>query len=87
MFCIGTPLGRKHLSCESLNLVILILRRSSGQSFQPKDPKLPRLINLPSFDGKITALWFLGITLFFLIEFYLFIYVCLFVCLSVLIFW
>jgi hypothetical protein len=69
MFCVDTLLGRKHLSCESLNLVILILRRSSGQGFHLKVLRLLRPIKLRSFDGKITVLWFFGINLFFLIEF------------------
>lgn len=77
MLCVDTRLGRKHRSYESLNLVILILRRSSGQGFRVKDPRLPRLIKPRSFDGKITVRLFLGITLF-VVEF-----VYMFVCFNV----
>ena len=60
VLCLGTQLGRKLPFCESLNRVILIWRRSSGQGFRLKDLRLRCRINQWSSAGRTTALWFLG---------------------------
>jgi hypothetical protein len=58
--CVGTLLGRMPQRCVSLNRVILIRRKSSGQGFRLKGPRLRRPINLQISDGRIIALWFSG---------------------------
>lgn len=69
LFFLGTLLGRKLRFRESLNQVILILRRSFGRSFLPKDLRSRHRINQWSSAGRITALWFLGIAFFMFLSY------------------